>query len=171
MYTLRQDVETSIDVIDPQVRGDNSRFTATEGLSRRSALFTVGAALLGAVADCSTSSTNAPSSASAAPRRAAASSTAYPSGATDPGLDRQLTEIPDETAGPYPGNGSNGPDILKKSGVIRRARPFMCGTATVDTRTTPTGATGPDELRHTGLKGRSAGLAGDDAARSPTTAT
>ena len=39
-------------------------------------------------------------------------------------------------------------------------------TVPVDTRTTPTGATGPDELRHTGLKGRSAGLAGDDAARS-----
>ncbi|GAA1672513.1 intradiol ring-cleavage dioxygenase [Glycomyces endophyticus] len=30
-----------------------------------------------------------------------------------------LTEIPEETAGPYPGDGSNGPDILEQSGVVR----------------------------------------------------
>ena len=29
------------------------------------------------------------------------------------------TEIPDETAGPFPGDGSNGPNILAQSGVIR----------------------------------------------------
>jgi protocatechuate 3,4-dioxygenase beta subunit len=28
-------------------------------------------------------------------------------------------EIPDETAGPYPGDGSNGPDVLTESGVVR----------------------------------------------------
>ncbi|ROO61354.1 protocatechuate 3,4-dioxygenase beta subunit [Micromonospora sp. Llam0] len=28
-------------------------------------------------------------------------------------------EIPDETAGPYPGDGSNGPDVLDQSGVVR----------------------------------------------------
>jgi hypothetical protein len=28
-------------------------------------------------------------------------------------------EIPQETAGPYPGDGSNGPDILEQSGVVR----------------------------------------------------
>jgi protocatechuate 3,4-dioxygenase beta subunit len=28
-------------------------------------------------------------------------------------------EIPDETAGPYPGDGSNGPDVLEESGIIR----------------------------------------------------
>ncbi|MBP2370019.1 intradiol ring-cleavage dioxygenase [Pseudonocardia parietis] len=39
-----------------------------------------------------------------------------PSGATSttsPG------EIPDETAGPYPGDGSNGPHVLEQSGVVR----------------------------------------------------
>lgn len=35
------------------------------------------------------------------------------SGTTSPG------EIPDETAGPYPGDGSNGPDVLEQSGVVR----------------------------------------------------
>ncbi len=28
-------------------------------------------------------------------------------------------EIPDETAGPYPGDGSNGPDVLTQSGIVR----------------------------------------------------
>ena len=30
-----------------------------------------------------------------------------------------LTEIPDETPGPYPGDGSNGPDVLEESGIVR----------------------------------------------------
>ena len=30
-----------------------------------------------------------------------------------------LTEIPEETAGPYPGDGSNGADVLEQSGVVR----------------------------------------------------
>ena len=28
-------------------------------------------------------------------------------------------EVPTETAGPYPGDGSNGPDVLDDSGVVR----------------------------------------------------
>ena len=28
-------------------------------------------------------------------------------------------EIPDETAGPYPGDGSNGPNVLAESGIVR----------------------------------------------------
>jgi protocatechuate 3,4-dioxygenase beta subunit len=31
-----------------------------------------------------------------------------------------VLEIPDETNGPYPADGSNGPDILEESGVVRR---------------------------------------------------
>ncbi|MEU4694795.1 3,4-dioxygenase subunit beta [Actinoplanes sp. NPDC023714] len=30
-----------------------------------------------------------------------------------------VSEIPDETAGPYPGDGSNGPNVLTESGVVR----------------------------------------------------
>jgi protocatechuate 3,4-dioxygenase beta subunit len=31
-----------------------------------------------------------------------------------------VSEIPSETAGPYPGDGSNGPDALAESGIVRR---------------------------------------------------
>ena len=42
-------------------------------------------------------------------------------------------EIPDETAGPYPGDGSNGPDVLEDSGIIRRdIRSSIDGAATAD---------------------------------------
>jgi len=30
-----------------------------------------------------------------------------------------VVEVPDETAGPYPGDGSNGPDVLAESGIVR----------------------------------------------------
>ncbi|AMB60410.1 intradiol ring-cleavage dioxygenase [Microterricola viridarii] len=42
------------------------------------------------------------------------------SGATTGGSSGTASgEIPDETAGPYPGDGSNGPDALEQSGIIR----------------------------------------------------
>jgi protocatechuate 3,4-dioxygenase beta subunit len=39
-------------------------------------------------------------------------------------------EIPDETAGPYPGDGSNGPDVLEESGIIRSDIRSSFGDAT-----------------------------------------
>ncbi|MEU4164735.1 3,4-dioxygenase subunit beta [Actinoplanes sp. NPDC026670] len=41
-----------------------------------------------------------------------------------------LTEIPNETAGPYPGDGSNGPNVLTESGVVRSDITSSFGTAT-----------------------------------------
>jgi protocatechuate 3,4-dioxygenase beta subunit len=46
---------------------------------------------------------------------AAASSTT----ATSTSASGELAEIPEETAGPYPGDGSNGPNVLTDDGVIR----------------------------------------------------
>ncbi|MDP9221174.1 MAG: 3,4-dioxygenase subunit beta [Actinomycetota bacterium] len=78
-------------------------------LSRRQALRALG---LGAVAfglaACDGASGSATSSSLASP---SASSSASAAAAT--------REIPDETAGPYPGDGSNGPDVLEQSGVVR----------------------------------------------------
>jgi protocatechuate 3,4-dioxygenase beta subunit len=77
------------------------RFDVDTLLSRRRmlAFLGIGTATLG-LAACggSSSSTSSGSSATAA----AASG-----------------EIPDETAGPYPGDGSNGPDVLEQSGIVR----------------------------------------------------
>lgn len=42
-------------------------------------------------------------------------------------------EIPDETAGPYPGDGSNGPDVLEESGIVRQdITTSIDGSATAD---------------------------------------
>ncbi len=38
-------------------------------------------------------------------------------------------EIPEETAGPYPGDGSNGPDVLSESGVVRSDLTSSFGSA------------------------------------------
>ncbi len=54
----------------------------------------------------------------------AASTTATASSSTG------LTEIPDETNGPYPADGTNGPDILEQSGVVRSDITSSFGTST-----------------------------------------
>ena len=51
------------------------------------------------------------------------------SGSTAPASDT-LLEIPDETNGPYPADGTNGPDILDQSGVVRRDITSSFGDAT-----------------------------------------
>lgn len=38
---------------------------------------------------------------------------------TPPSIGSPASEIPEETAGPYPGDGSNGPDVLEQSGIVR----------------------------------------------------
>ena len=52
---------------------------------------------------------------------------------TATGTDTSSTstgEIPDETAGPYPGDGSNGPDALEQSGIVRSDLRSSFGDAT-----------------------------------------
>ncbi|WP_156756126.1 dioxygenase family protein [Actinokineospora pegani] len=46
-------------------------------------------------------------------------------------------EIPDETAGPYPGDGSNGPDVLEQSGVVRSDIRSSFGTASATAQGVP----------------------------------
>ncbi|NUO58890.1 MAG: 3,4-dioxygenase subunit beta [Hamadaea sp.] len=42
-----------------------------------------------------------------------------PGGTTAGNASTSAGEIPEETAGPYPGDGSNGPDVLEQSGIVR----------------------------------------------------
>jgi protocatechuate 3,4-dioxygenase beta subunit len=47
------------------------------------------------------------------------SSTSSMSTSSSTSVDSSCEPIPEETAGPYPGDGSNGPDALAESGVVR----------------------------------------------------
>jgi protocatechuate 3,4-dioxygenase beta subunit len=69
----------------------------------------LGAAAVG-LAACGDDGTSGGTTATAS-TSASAGSTASPSTSS--------SEIPDETAGPYPGDGSNGPDVLGEDGVVR----------------------------------------------------
>ena len=79
-------------------------------LTRRQALraFGLGATAVG-LAACSDGSTASDPSSSATASASPSTSTA----------NAVSGEIPEETAGPYPGDGSNGPDVLEQSGVVR----------------------------------------------------
>lgn len=48
-----------------------------------------------------------------------------------------LAEIPEETAGPYPGDGSNGADVLEQSGVVRSDIRSSIGTGSATAEGVP----------------------------------
>ena len=76
-------------------------------LSRRRALTLLGGAgLAAALAGCGVTSTGDSSGGS-------------PTASSAAGTASAGTEIPEETAGPYPGDGSNGVNVLTESGVVR----------------------------------------------------
>ena len=61
------------------------------------------------------------------------STTATPTPSATGTASDTVTEIPDETAGPYPGDGSNGPDVLDEAGIIRQdIRSSIDGGGTAD---------------------------------------
>ncbi len=109
-------------------------------MSRRSLGMFLGAGTAAALAACtpggtSGSSTSAPAaatSAASAPTTSAAAATTTAS--ATPTLTRAIAEcgveIPQETAGPYPGDGSNGPNVLEASGVVRQDITSSFGTST-----------------------------------------
>jgi protocatechuate 3,4-dioxygenase beta subunit len=87
-------------------------------LSRRSALTMLAGAGGGLLlAGCAPGTTAASSSTTATTAGSGATGTA-------------CTTIPKETAGPYPGDGSNGPDALEQSGIVRQDIRSSIGTAT-----------------------------------------
>lgn len=92
--------------IDDEVVDQGVAFDIGTLLNRRSLLVILGAGVgTAALAACAPGGTG-----NTEGQGAAVGSTTSPSG---------LTEIPDETAGPYPGDGSNGADVLENSGIVR----------------------------------------------------
>ncbi len=109
-------------------RHDHDRglsFDISTLLGRRRALRLLGGAGLVALVGCASKGTSSSAAASATgatgASTAGSSATAAAAAATTAatGTDASCTTIPEETAGPFPGDGSNGPNVLTESGVVR----------------------------------------------------
>jgi protocatechuate 3,4-dioxygenase beta subunit len=87
----------------------------------------VGAAAL--LAACGGGTTGASSSGTTA------ATTGTTTGATSGSGD--LTEVPEETAGPYPADGSNGPNVLDDSGIVRSDIRSSFGSSTTTAEGVP----------------------------------
>ncbi|MFV0460070.1 MAG: intradiol ring-cleavage dioxygenase [Actinomycetales bacterium] len=100
-------------------------------LGRRQVLrvFGLGAGSL-ALAACGSQTSSETSTSSSATSSSASATT---SSSADSSLTASA-EIPDETAGPYPGDGSNGPNVLTESGIVRQdiRSSFGTGSATAE---------------------------------------
>jgi protocatechuate 3,4-dioxygenase beta subunit len=89
------------------------------GVNRRRALALLGGAgALAALAACGTG-------------------TGSTSSSTPSSTDGTLTEVPDETGGPYPGDGSNGVDVLDDSGIVRADIRSSFGSSTTAAQGVP----------------------------------
>ena len=117
-------------------------------LSRRRSLGVfLGTGAAAALAACTPGGSTGPAGTAAAPSTATGSASgassassagssaaATPSASASPTLTRAIAEcgveIPAETAGPFPGDGSNGPNALSASGVVRQDITASFGTST-----------------------------------------
>jgi protocatechuate 3,4-dioxygenase beta subunit len=93
-------------------------------LHRRKVLQLLGGAGFLAIASCASSKSNASGQATNTTGASASTTTAASSGTTS------CSPIPEETAGPFPGDGSNGPNVLSEAGVVRRDITKSFGSAT-----------------------------------------
>jgi protocatechuate 3,4-dioxygenase beta subunit len=87
-------------------------------LSRRRALTLFAGVGLATLVGCATDE-DAPATGSTSAGSADDASSAAPSTPTASTTSASCEEIPEETTGPYPGDGSNGPNVLTESGIVR----------------------------------------------------
>lgn len=118
-------------------------------LSRRRTLGVLfGAGTAAALAACTpgsdvsgTSSSSTSSATAAATATEGATAAASPTASATSTVTRAFAEcgveIPEETLGPYPGDGSNGPNVLEASGVVRRDIRSSFGTSTTTAEGVP----------------------------------
>ncbi len=101
-------------------------------LDRRNLLRLIGlGATAAGLAACSVSSTGPTGSPGSTGPTAPSGTGAAGTGASAASAATTSTgEIPDETAGPYPGDGTNGPDVLEQSGIVRSDLRSSFGSAT-----------------------------------------
>jgi protocatechuate 3,4-dioxygenase beta subunit len=84
-------------------------------LSRRRALTLFAGVGLATFVGCATDE-DAPATGSTSADDASTAARSTPTGSA---TSASCEEIPEETAGPYPGDGSNGPNVLTESGIVR----------------------------------------------------
>jgi len=127
-----------LDRADEPVVDQGAPFDIRTLVSRRGIL---GLVVLGAgtatLAACTPAATGASASTTATPTATPTASPTASASATASANSAAAAlpsgEIPDETAGPYPGDGSNGPDILEQSGIVREdLRTSLDGGATAE---------------------------------------
>ncbi|TPW73184.1 intradiol ring-cleavage dioxygenase [Schumannella sp. 10F1B-5-1] len=110
---------------DEEVVDQGAGFDLRTLLDRRAVFSIIGIGVgATALAACtSTASTGSGSTSTATSSASPSASATAASGALP------SAEIPDETAGPYPGDGSNGPDVLDESGIVRSDIRSSLGTS------------------------------------------
>ena len=106
---------------------------------RRLLTMFAGAGLAVVAAGCGSDSKASGTSAAATPTTAgtdAAAATAATTAAA--ATSGSLEAVPEETGGPYPGDGSNGPNVLSESGIVRSDIRSSFGTSTTTADGVPT---------------------------------
>ncbi|HET7278600.1 MAG TPA: 3,4-dioxygenase subunit beta [Dermatophilaceae bacterium] len=104
-------------------------------LHRRQALALLGGAGLVAIVGCSAEDNGAAgvgdsSTSSTSAMSSTDSGSTGSAGSAGSAAAKPAAEVPDETAGPYPGDGSNGVDVLDDSDIVRRDITSSFGTST-----------------------------------------
>lgn len=88
-------------------------------LDRRRALQMFAGLGLLTIAGCGSDGATANSTSAGSATVSSAGGAAAAGGSTSTGPSTGCEEIPGETAGPFPGDGSNGPNVLTSSGIVR----------------------------------------------------
>ncbi|MGH2475460.1 MAG: hypothetical protein ACRDIL_09360 [Candidatus Limnocylindrales bacterium] len=96
---------------------DLATITGRRLMDRRRALQVVGGAGLAALVGCGSGDDGEPAAATTTSTTGSSSRAGGTGSAA--GSDADCAAIPEETAGPFPGDGSNGPDVLAEGGIVR----------------------------------------------------
>jgi len=112
---------------DEELVDQGLQFDIATLMGRRGLLALAGGLGAATLAACA-SATSSPAPSTAASTTAASTGSGATSATSAPAAT--ITEVPDETAGPYPGDGSNGPDVLEQSGIVRKDIRSSFGTST-----------------------------------------
>ncbi|MCU1398111.1 MAG: intradiol ring-cleavage dioxygenase [Acidimicrobiales bacterium] len=93
-----------------------------------------------AATSTATADTTAATTATTSPATAASTAAATAATAATPATAATIvmTAVPEETAGPYPGDGSNGVQVLTESGIVRSNIRTSFGSSTTDAGGVPT---------------------------------